>query len=171
MSECPICADELVQMISPPEGYCDHEMCMSCWINVGERNPFCPVCRCDVTEWLKELNVNIKSKEIYDEDENLIPAILRVGSMGDAFARNLGNFMMSILANSLIGRMAIMISTPRRYKNSDSDTDEDNKSESHGNNSNESSDWQMVRTSPISNRVTRNRDMMRIDEPEMRVYL
>jgi len=94
MSGCPICADELAKMISPPEGYCDHEMCMSCWIKVGERNPLCPVCRCDVTEWLKELNVNIKSKEMYDEDENLLPFIFRVSNTEDSFARNLGNFIM-----------------------------------------------------------------------------
>ncbi len=171
MPECPICADELAKMISPPEGYCDHEMCMSCWINVGERNPLCPVCRCDVTEWLKDLKVNIKSKEMYDEDENLLSPILRVGSMGDTFSRRMGNFMMSMLANSFIGILVIAISSPRRYEDLDGDINEDNGSESQGNESHEIPDGQMVEITPVSDRVTGRRDMARINEPEMRVYL
>ena len=74
MSECPICVNESVKLVSPPEEYCDHEMCMDCWINVGERNPVCPICRCDLTEWMEELKVNgdeIKSRLINYAKNNL----------------------------------------------------------------------------------------------------
>ena len=70
MSECPICVD-IVELVSPPAEYCDHEICMSCWVNTGERNPLCPICGCDLTKWMESLKININSKEMCDEDENL----------------------------------------------------------------------------------------------------
>jgi len=66
--ECPICLG-ISELLSPPAGYCDHELCMSCWVSTGERNPLCPICRCDLTEWMKSMKIKINSKERYDDDE------------------------------------------------------------------------------------------------------
>lgn len=125
MSECPICANESAKLVSPPEGYCDHEICMECWKNIGERNPLCPVCRCDVTEWLKELKVDIKSKEMYDENENLHPNIFRAGSMRDSFSWHLGRFLLYSLDDSLFGRLVAGLTAPRRYRDNNVNEEED----------------------------------------------
>ncbi len=70
--ECSICLLES-ELISPPVGYCDHEMCMACWVSTGERNPLCPICRCDLTDWMASLKIKINSKVRFDDDdENLM---------------------------------------------------------------------------------------------------
>lgn len=72
--ECPICVD-ITELISPPPEYCDHEMCMSCWINTGKRNPLCPICRCDLTKWMKSLGIDVNSKERFDHEEFSTPSL------------------------------------------------------------------------------------------------
>lgn len=66
--ECPICLGTDV-LVSPPDEYCDHELCMSCWINIGMRNPLCPVCRYDLTMWMKNLGVEVNSKERFEYED------------------------------------------------------------------------------------------------------
>ncbi len=74
IDDCPICLAKEVTIISP-KGYendsCNHFICRECWKNIGERKPECPMCRKDLTKWMKEyLGTDICSKEAYDEEDD-----------------------------------------------------------------------------------------------------
>lgn len=97
MSECPICTN-VAELIFPPAGYCDHEICMSCWVNAGERNPLCPICRCDLTEWMESLKIKINSKVRFDDDENLMPDLIDGGEYSPMiFQRETATILVRIL--------------------------------------------------------------------------
>jgi len=73
--ECSICL-EVSELISPPLEYCTHELCMSCWMSTGERNPLCPFCRCDLTKWMQSMKIDINSKRRFDDDETDLSSMI-----------------------------------------------------------------------------------------------
>ena len=61
--DCPICFSILNLILS----ICNHAICRECWINCGERDASCPLCRHDLTDWMTNtMNINIYSKPKYD---------------------------------------------------------------------------------------------------------
>ncbi len=56
--DCTICLIDDIELISP-QGYkdieCEHYLCAECWKNIAKHKPLCPICRRNITLWLKEI--------------------------------------------------------------------------------------------------------------------
>lgn len=66
MEECTLCLLSK-KMIKAP---CGHSFCGDCWNETGKRKPECPLCRRNLTKWMRRRDINIYSENMYDE-ENL----------------------------------------------------------------------------------------------------
>ncbi len=60
----------------PPQSRsgCKEEVCEDCWINIGERNPYCPFCRESIDGWLETVfrgKVQLRSKSPFDSESDL----------------------------------------------------------------------------------------------------
>jgi hypothetical protein len=57
--ECPVCFEVPEIWSGPMNSYiptrCAHWACVGCWVRIAERDRKCPICRDDVSAWLREL--------------------------------------------------------------------------------------------------------------------
>ena len=104
--ECSICANEKAKLISPKGYYkkdpCNHKACRSCWKEIGERKPECPICRRELTKWMiKVLGVKINTKERYDIPDELAPWALNNSHIGLCFCEECNSRLLSRVLDRL----------------------------------------------------------------------
>ena len=51
--DCFCCTSKVSELLYPPDCEALHGACESCWKNIGETDPRCPVCRRDVESWMR----------------------------------------------------------------------------------------------------------------------